>query len=167
MTCHETWTFQRSLLGCWVHISMRNILAPGTTFYWYRGHKRELRQFYAFQYKSSLVYCNNISGLIKSIVLEHDATEWRFFFTHPAEVSKQFFYIMRIVFHLSHLGIHYIRDNLMSAVNYQGHKWLICGDIKVIGLVIGPQGEYPKYHCFMSLGKQGWRPTLCQTSIAV
>ena len=29
--------------------------------------------------KSSLVYCNNIAGLIKSVSLKYDATEWRHF----------------------------------------------------------------------------------------
>ena len=32
---------------------------------------------FTFQDKSSLVYCNIISGLINSVVLKYDATEWR------------------------------------------------------------------------------------------
>ena len=38
-------------------------------------------------------------------------------------------------------------NNLMSAVNYQEHKWLIWGDLKVVGL----QGGYTKYPCFLCL----------------
>ena len=54
--------------------------------------------------KSSLLYYNNIAGLIKSMGLEYDATD--FLLTYPAEISK-FFYIMEIDFHLSLLGIQY------------------------------------------------------------
>ena len=57
----------------------KNLLAPGTTFYWYRDTERWLRQFSTFQDKLSLVYCNNIAGLIESIGLEYNAMEWRFF----------------------------------------------------------------------------------------
>ena len=31
---------------------------------------------------------NNIVGLIKSMDLEYDATEWTFLLAHPAEMSK-------------------------------------------------------------------------------
>ena len=55
------------------------LLAPSTTFYWYQGRKRKLKQFFTFQDKSSLVYSNNIAGLIKSKGFEYDATEWRLF----------------------------------------------------------------------------------------
>ena len=77
----------------------KHLLAPGTTFYWYQDPERELKPFFTFQNKTSLVYCNNIAGLIK----------WNrdFLLTCPAKVSKQFFYIVGIVFHLSLLGIQY------------------------------------------------------------
>ena len=31
----------------------------------------------------------------------------------------------------------------------QEHKWLICGDLKVVGLVLGIQGGYIKYPCLL------------------
>ena len=55
-------------------MSQRNM-----TIYWYQDCERELRQVFAFQDKSSLVYWNNIAGLIKSMGLEYDAKKWRLF----------------------------------------------------------------------------------------
>ena len=79
-----------------------------------------------------------------------------FLLTHPAEVSKQFFYIMGIVFHRSHLAFNTNERNnstdlLLSAANYQEYKWLICGDLKVVGLVLGLQVGYTRYPCFLYL----------------
>ena len=54
-----------------------------------------------FQDKSSLVYCNNIAGLIKSMGLW--CYEINFLLIYLAEVSKQF-YIVGIVINLSILG---------------------------------------------------------------
>ena len=41
--------------------------------------------------------------------------------------------------------------HLLSAANYQRHKWLICIDLKVVGLIPEHQGGYPKYPCFLCL----------------
>ena len=46
----------------------QHLLALGTTFYWYWDWEKELRQFFIFQDKSSLVYCNYIAGLINGRV---------------------------------------------------------------------------------------------------
>ena len=40
-------------------------------------------------------------------------------------------------------------DHLLSAVNYQEHKWLICGDLNVVELVLGLQGGYTKKPYFL------------------
>ena len=71
--------------------SDKHLLPSGTTFYLYRDRERELGQFFTFHVKSSLVYCNNIAGLIKSIDLEYDAMEWRFFIDSSDRSLKYFF----------------------------------------------------------------------------
>ena len=79
-----------------------------------------------------------------------------FLLTHPAEVSKQFLYIIGIVFHILGHSVqmketHNSMDYLLPPVNYQEYKWLICEDLKVVGLVLGFQGGYTKYPCFLCL----------------
>ena len=60
------------------HLQEKHLLAPGTTFYRCRDRKR-IKTLVTFQDKSSLVYCNNITGLTKSMILEYDAMELRHF----------------------------------------------------------------------------------------
>ena len=40
---------------------------------------------------------------------------------------------------------HRSMEFLLSALNYKEHKWLICGDLKVVGIIVGLQGGYTKY----------------------
>ena len=40
---------------------------------------------------------------------------------------------------------------LLSALNYLEYEWLICGDLKVDGLILRLQGGYTKYPCFLCL----------------
>ena len=46
---------------------------------------------------------------------------------------------------------HKSMELLLSALNYQEHKWLICGDLKAVGIILGLQGGYTKYPCFLRL----------------
>ena len=85
----------------------KRLLALEITFYRYQDRDRELRWFFMFQNQSSLVYCNNISGVIKSMGLSMMLRKEIFLLNDPAEVSKQFIYTKGIVFHLSLLGIQY------------------------------------------------------------
>ncbi|XP_076031269.1 uncharacterized protein LOC143019501 isoform X1 [Oratosquilla oratoria] len=40
---------------------------------------------------------------------------------------------------------------LLSALKYSHHNWKICGDLKVVSLILGMQGGYTKYPCFLCL----------------
>jgi hypothetical protein len=40
---------------------------------------------------------------------------------------------------------------LLNALNYDKYQWSICGDLKVIGLLLGMQGGFTKFCCFLCL----------------
>ncbi|GBP82675.1 hypothetical protein EVAR_60236_1 [Eumeta japonica] len=40
---------------------------------------------------------------------------------------------------------------LINLIKYKEHKWKVCGDLKVIGMLVGLQGGYTKYCCFLCL----------------
>ena len=120
-----------------------------------RPRERELRQFFTFLDKSSLVYCINIAGLIKSMSLDYDATEWGLFIDTPNGSLKAVllhngnsFSSIPIGHPVQMNGTQNRMDHLLSAVNY---KRLSCEDLKVVGLVLGIQGGYTSYPCFLSL----------------
>lgn len=136
----------------------KRLLAPGTTFYWYRDREREFRKFFTFDEASLLVYCNNIADLIKSMGLKYDAMEWRLFIDSSNRSLKAVllnngnkFSSIPVGHSVEMKETHNSMDRLLSALNYQEHKWLICGDLKVVGLILGLQGGYTKYPCFLCL----------------
>lgn len=136
----------------------KNLLSPGTTFYWYRHRERQFRKFFTFDKASSLVYCNNIDDLIKSMGVKYDATQWRLFIDSSSKSLKAVLLNIGNKFSSIPVGhsvqikeTHNTMEHLLTALNYQEHKWLICGDLKVVGLILGLQGGYTKYPCFMCL----------------
>ena len=44
-----------------------------------------------------------------------------------------------------------VMQMLMTAHHYNDHKWLICGDLKMIAILLGLQSGYTKYPCFLCL----------------
>jgi len=40
---------------------------------------------------------------------------------------------------------------LLTSVKHDDHKWLICGDLKVIVIMLGLQSGYSKFSCFLCL----------------
>lgn len=44
---------------------------------------------------------------------------------------------------------------ILDKLNYREHKWLICADLKVVGLLMGIQGGNCSYPCFKCLWHKG------------
>lgn len=42
-------------------------------------------------------------------------------------------------------------EKILEFLKYKDHNWLICGDLKVVALLLGMQGGYTKYPCFLCL----------------
>ncbi|GBP67189.1 hypothetical protein EVAR_42068_1 [Eumeta japonica] len=99
-----------------------------------------------------------ISGLFEAMNQNYDKTEWRLFI----DSSK---YSLKAV--LLHNGnkkpsipighavnckeSYETMRTLINLIKYKEHKWKVCGDLKVIGMLVGLQGGYTKYCCFLCL----------------
>jgi len=40
-------------------------------------------------------------------------------------------------------------NNILVEADYKKHQWKVCGDFKVIAVLLEPQGDYTKYSCFL------------------
>ena len=40
---------------------------------------------------------------------------------------------------------------LLDMINYTNYNWELCGDFKMFALLLGQQGGYTKYSCFLCL----------------
>uniref|UniRef100_UPI00358FB395 uncharacterized protein n=1 Tax=Myxine glutinosa TaxID=7769 RepID=UPI00358FB395 len=65
------------------------LLAPETTFSWYRSREEEFREYFSSDDEVSLVYCSNITGLIAAMGLAYDPTEWRLFIDSSTLCTRQ------------------------------------------------------------------------------
>lgn len=123
----------------------------------YRTRERDLLPF--FSNDENLVYCNNVSGLMKFMGLEiYKANDWRLFIDSSKRSLKGV---------LLHNGNKYasipiaystcIKEQyqeiaaLLPKIKYSEHKWVICVDLKMLNFLLGQQSGHTKYPCFMCL----------------
>jgi len=142
------------LLGSRLH--ERNFLAQGTTFAWYRHREKEFVDFFAM--KDSLVFCNNVEGLVNQMGQKYDPTEWRLFIDSSNRSLKGVllhngneFASLPVAHSVQMKETYANMKTLLDELKYDQHQWLICGDLKVIALLLGLQGGYTKYPCFLCL----------------
>jgi hypothetical protein len=142
------------LLGS--RLSEKKLLAHETTYAWYRNREQEFKKFFTME--NFLVYCNDVRGLITKMGYTYDPNEWRLFIDSSKRSLKAVLLhngnelASLPLAHSVHLKETYDdMKHLLNAIKYNDHKWLVCGDLKMVAILLGLQGGYTKYPCFLCL----------------
>lgn len=141
------------LLGSRLHA--KHLLAPGTQFAWYRKREKDFVPY--FSQEGSLVYCNNIPAVIENLGAErYDPSSWRLFIDSSKRSLKGVLlhnsnqYASVPIAHSVHLKETYENlELLLNKIQYQNHGWQLCGDLKIICMLLGQQSGFTKYPCFL------------------
>ena len=122
----------------------------------YRTRHHSFAQY--FQVCDDLCYCSDVDRLFKEIGIHYDPSDWRLFIDSSIRSLKGVLLHNRNehppipVAHSTHLKENY--DNvkcMLGKINYNRHKWDVCGDLKMIGFLLGLQGGFTKFSCFLCL----------------
>jgi hypothetical protein len=102
------------------------------------------------------VYCSDVFGLMEKFDIEYDVNEWRLFIDSSKRSLKAALlhngskYAPVPVGHSVHLKESYGNLALvLTKLNYKDHGWMICGDLKVLSMLLEQQSGYTKYPCFL------------------
>jgi len=109
--------------------------------------------------ESSFVYCNNVNGLMNELAPDvYKDDEWRLFLDSSTRSLKAVLLHNTNVYapiplaHSTELKESYEDIQLvLNKIKYAEHKWLVCGDLKILTVILGQQFGYTKYPCFLCL----------------
>lgn len=119
-----------------------------------RCRSDDLQQF--FDFEDSIGFCDDINGLMEALNIEYNPRDWRVFV--DASQSSLKVALLNRGKRLPTIPIAYstiLREShetmklILNKIKYDEHKWDICGDFKVIGLILGLQTGWTKYPCFL------------------
>ena len=105
-----------------------------------------------------LCYCYDVTSLFEKLGEDHIASEWRLFL-HSSERSLKAVLLHNGNIKLSVPIAHSVllkesyesSEILFDAIQYNKCKWYLCGDLKIIGILMGMQGGFTKHYCFLCL----------------
>lgn len=137
----------------------KNLLEPETKISFYRNRDSEFRKYFVKDENSSLVFCTDIKGLINGLKENcYEATDWQLFI----DSSKRS--IKAVLFHntnvyapipIAHSTVMQEKyENmqvLLQKIDYKNHQWQICGDLKIITMLLGQQSGFTKHPCYLCL----------------
>lgn len=135
----------------------KHFLAPGTKVSLYRDRDLPFRQF--FTTEDELVFCTNVQGLINELKQNsYRAGDWRLFIDSSKRSIKAVLlhntniYAPVPIAHSTVMQENYNNMQvLLEKIDYKSHQWQICGDLKIISMLLGQQSGFTKYPCYLCL----------------
>ena len=120
--------------------------------------KRHQRFSNFFSREGGLYFCNNVPGLFEAIGITCNPIEWRLFIDSSSRSLKAVLlhngnqYPSLPVAHSVHLKEDYTSVKmLLSVLKYNDHGWEVIGDFKMVSFLMGLQGGFTKFPCFLCL----------------
>lgn len=133
-----------------------NLLGEDCQITMQRNRHLEFAKYFAVD--GSLCFCSDVTGLFHAIGIEYDSSGWRLFIDSSTRSLKAVLlhngniYPSIPVAHSTQMKEDYDNvRNLLAHIDYNKYRWDICGDYKMIGFLLGMQGGFTKYSCFLCL----------------
>ncbi|GBN54382.1 hypothetical protein AVEN_89011-1 [Araneus ventricosus] len=140
----------------WSRLKNKNLLTPGTLFSWYWHLEKEFTQ--CFSKQGNIVFCNDVQGLKKYFDTEYDPSEWCLFIDSFKTGLKAVLlhngnsFASLPLGHSVHLEENYNDFSMiLEKINYQEHRWTVCGYFKMLTMLLGQQAGYTKFLCLLCL----------------
>ena len=144
----------------------RNMVERDVKVSYYSKRNRDLSP--AFKVEGPLCYWNDIEELFQTLGAVHIANEWRLFIDSSKRSLKAVLLHNKKpsipIAHFAQLEESYESiEYLLNAIRYSGYQWSLCGDLKVIGILMGLQGGCTKHCCFLYLWDSRAAAHHCET----
>lgn len=143
---------QAELLGS--RLKGWNLLQRETKVCVYRNRHKDFNSYFSLE--NDVIYCSNVQAVMEHLGHQYKSAEWRLFIDSSKVSLKAVLlhigneYPSIPVAHTTNMKETYdTMKLLLGKIKYEVHKWKVCGDLKVIAILLGLQLGFTKYCCFM------------------
>lgn len=132
------------------------LLEPGTKTSVFRQRHADLAKY--FVQDNNACFCTDIDGLMGKLGIEHHTSEWRLFIDSSQTSLKAVLLkngndrpSVPVAYIVGMSETYESMQYILQGIKYSCYNWNICGDLKVISLLLGLQLGYTKNMCFLCL----------------
>jgi hypothetical protein len=133
-----------------------NLHQSGATVSHFRNRHCKLAAYYAVEH--CVCFCHDVTGLMKELDNRYVAEEWRLFIDSSSSSLKAALLNngnQKPPILIAHAVVmketYETMNTLLMLIKYSEHNWNICGDLKVVALLLGMQTGHTKHMCFLCL----------------
>ena len=97
------------------------------------------------------MFCNDIYGVMENFKLKYDPAEWRLFIDSSNDSIKAVLHngntfasvpiAHSVIFQEKYENL----AMMLQKIRYDEHKWMICGDLKILTMILGQHSDFTKY----------------------
>lgn len=135
----------------------KDLLSHGTKITFYRTREKEFLPFFSDDEKG--VFCQDVENLLLKLGLpQYSPDDWRLFIDSSKQSLKCMLlhngnkYASIPIAHSTKLKeVYETIAFVIEKIKYHQHEWLVCVDLKMVNFLLGQQGGYTKFPCFLCL----------------
>lgn len=131
-----------------------NLLEKDTRICSYRKRHEELKPY--FLQEKDLIFCTDVSSVMSKLNYPYNPMDWRLFIDSSKVSLKAVllhngnqFSSVPIAYATEMKETHESMKILLEKIEYNKYSWKICGDLKVVALLLGMQLGFTKFSCFL------------------
>ena len=131
-----------------------NLLGDNCNSTAYRNRHLE----FSVYFDSDFCYCKDLEGLFGAVGIDHNPTQWLLFIDSSTKSLKavllhngNIYPSIPLAYSLQMKEDYENVKQLLIKINYAQFKLYVCGDFKMLGVLLGLQSGYTKYSCFLYL----------------
>lgn len=133
-----------------------NLLQKGTTTSHFRDRHTKFARY--FRMENDICFCPDVSSLMTELDCSYIPEQWRLFIDSGKDSLKAVLLhngngkpSVPLAYAVAMKETYESMEVILNLINYSEHKWYVCGDLKVVALLLGLQLGYTKHMCFLCL----------------
>jgi len=134
-----------------------NLLRQDTKVCFHHGHHKEFKDFFSLE--DGVMFCSNVCSVMEVLGHEYNPDQWPLFID-SSKVSLKLVLLhngnrfpsvpLAHAANMKEIKLSYESMKLLlEKIKYDEFKWKLCGDLKVVALLLRMQFGYTKYCCFL------------------
>lgn len=136
----------------------KNLLDENARITYFRTRNNSIKKYYTTE--DSLSFATNIEGLMEELSIPYQRDDWRLFvdssksalkavLLHNGNIYSSVPVAYSVTLKENYNTLKYLLEKL--EYNRPTRNWKICGDLKIIAIILGLQQGYTKHMCFLCL----------------